>query len=356
MVSSDELWVLGGTGRTGRDIARLLAAADLPVRLVGRDADRLAAAAAGLPGRVGVLTAADLPAMALRIRQDAPAVVVNTVGPFARTAPALLEACLPGSSYLDLANDFVAADAVLGLDHRARDAGRTVVTGAGFGVLATEAPLVALLADRPTPRSVRVDSIASLALTGGAMGEALAATIVEALPEGGRRVAGGRRVRAGVGSHPSRFRLPDGSEVTTGAWPSGDLVAAARASAAPSVIAATTEVPTGAVVRSVVPLVGPLLRIAPFRRFATRRLAAMPFSAKPRPREHSWGRARVEWPDGTVQVAWLRADDAGDLTAAVAAAVASRIARGAAEPGAHTPVSAVGLDLVREAGGELLLP
>ena len=355
-MSSDELWILGGTGRTGRDIARLLAAGGLPVRLVGRDAGRLAAAAAELPGEVGVLVAADLDAMAREIRRQAPAVVVNTVGPFARTAAPILEACLPGSGYLDLANDFVAANAVLDLDRRARDAGRTLVTGAGFGVLATEAPLVALLADRPTPRVVRVDSIASLALTGGTMGEALAATIIEGIPEGGRRVAGGRMVRAGVGSHASRVTLPDGTEVTTGSWPSGDLVAAARASGAPDVIAATKEVPTGLLVRAAVPLAGPLMRIAPLQRLATRRLAAMPFTAKPRPREHSWGRARVEWSDGTVRTAWLRADDAGDFTAAVAAAVAGRIARGLAAPGAHTPVPAAGLDLVQEAGAELLLP
>ena len=355
-MSSDELWILGGTGRTGRDIARLIAAAGLPVRLVGRDAGRLAAAAAELPGDPGVLVAADVDAMAAEIRHRAPAVVVNTVGPFARTAPLLLEACLPATSYLDLANDFVAANAVLDLDARARAAGRTLVTGAGFGVLATEAPLAALLADRPTPRVVRVDSIASLALTGGVMGEALAATIIEGVPEGGRRVASGRMIRAGIGSHPSRLTLPDGSVVTTGSWPSGDLVAAARASRAADVIAATSEVPTGTLVRGVMPLAGPLMRIPPLQRLATRRLAAMPFTAKPRPREHSYGRARVEWSDGTVREAWLQADDAGDFTAAVAAAVAGRIARELAQPGAHTPVSAVGLDVIQEAGAVLILP
>lgn len=351
---SDEIWILGATGRTGRDTARRLAERDLPLRLVGRDAGRLHDLSAALPGAVDLLAVPDVAGMAAAVAERAPAVVVNTVGPFARTAAPLVAACLPSSSYVDLANDLVAADAVLTRDAEARSAGRTLVTGAGFGVLATEAPLAALLAERPAPRSVRVDSIASIALAGGTLGEALAATIVEGLPAGGRRLSGGRLVRAGVGSHPLRLELPDGSVVVTGAWPSGDLLAAGRASGASDVIAATTEVPTGAAVRALVPLVGPLLRLPALRRLAVRRLAALPVTAGPRPREHSWGRARAEWDDGSVREAWLRTGDAGDFTAAVLAAVAARIAGGDAVPGAHTPLAATGLDLLEEAGAALV--
>jgi short subunit dehydrogenase-like uncharacterized protein len=353
---TDELWVLGGTGRTGQDVARLLADRGRRVALVGRDRDRLEAAAAALPGTVRTVVAADLEAMAREIRAQHPALVVNTVGPFARTAVPIIRACLPTTSYLDLANDVVAAGALLAMHAEAARAGRTLVTGAGFGVLATEAPVAALMTDRPAPRSVRVDSIASLALSEGVLGEALAATIVEAVPAGGRRITGGRLVRAGVGAEPLRLTLPDGTVVTTGAWPSGDLLAAGRTSGAAEVVAATTEVPTGRVLRALLPVAGPLLRLRPLRRLAVRRLAAVRFADRPRPREHSWGHARAEWTDGTVREAWLRTGDAGAFTAAVAAAVAMRIVQGAAAPGAHTPVGAVGLDVVAEAGAELLLP
>jgi short subunit dehydrogenase-like uncharacterized protein len=351
-----EIWILGATGRTGRDIARLLAAQGLPLALVGRDGSRLRAAADGLPDGARVVVAPDLPAMADAIRRERPAVVVNTVGPFARTATPILRASLPASSYLDLANDAVAAEAVLALHDEAERAGRTIVTGAGFGVVATEAPIAALMADRPAPHAVRVDAIASLATEAGALGEALAATIVEGVPEGGRRIAGGRLVRAGVGSAPLRLTLPDGDVVTSGAWPAGDLLAAARTSGAQEVVAATNAVPTGRAIRAVLPLAGPLLRLRPLQRLAVRRLAAVRLPDRPRPRAHSWGHARAEWADDTVREAWLRTGDAGGFTAAVAAVVAARIARGAALPGAHTPVAAVGLDLVTEAGGELLLP
>lgn len=354
--ATDEVWVLGGTGRTGQDIARLLAGHGVRIVLAGRDRARLETAAGALGGDVRAVVAADPAGMAREIRDRRPAVVVNTVGPFARTAAAILDACLPSTSYLDLANDVVAAALLLGMHDDALRAGRTLVTGAGFGVLATEAPVAALMTGHVAPRSVRVDAVPSLALSAGSLGEALAATIVEAVPEGGRRIHDGRLVRAAVGAHPLGLRLPDGAVVTTGAWPSGDLLAAARTSGAQEVVAATSEVPTGRAVRALLPLAGPLLRVRPLQRLAVRRLAAVRFPDRPRPREHSWGHALAEWADGTTREAWLRAGDAGVFTAAVAATVALHLLRGTAAPGAHTPVGAIGLGLVEEAGGTLLLP
>jgi hypothetical protein len=99
-----------------------------------------------------------------------------------------------------------------------------------------------------------------------------------------------------------------------------------------------------------------LLRIAPVRRLAVRRLAGVSFSERPMPRPHTWGRARAEWADGTVREAWLRAGDTTDFTASVTAQTALRILRGQARPGAGTPIQMIGLELVTEAGGELLLP
>jgi short subunit dehydrogenase-like uncharacterized protein len=354
-MTSEEIWVLGATGRFGSVVACQLVAGGARTVLVGRDAARLAAAGESI-GAARTIVAVDPEEMAEAIRRERPAVVVNTVGPFARTARTIAEACLPASSYVDLANDVVAASVVLAMHDRAAGAGRTLVTGAGFGVVGTEGPVTALCAGREAPVRVRVDSMASLSLEAGPVGEALAATIIEGVPAGGRRIRGGAVVSAGLGSAAEQLTLPDGGVVTTGAWPSGDLLAAQRVSAAPDVVAATTEVPTSAPVRALLPVAALLLRIAPVRRFAVRRLAAVRFAGRPMPRPHTWGRARAEWADGTVREAWLRAGDATDFTASVAAQTALRIFRGQARPGAGTPVEMIGPELVTEAGGELLLP
>ena len=350
----DEVWVLGGTGRTGTLAAAILASRGARTVLVGRNAARLEATALET-GATRTLTADDPLAMADAIRHEKPAVVVNTVGPFATTAELLAEASLPTTSYLDIANDMTSASAIIGLDAKARQHGRTLLTGAGFGVVGTEAPLALLCRDRPAPLRVRVDSAASMAIRAGVLGQALSDTMIGMFSEPGRRVTGGRFVPAPIGSSPSPLTLPDGSTVVTGAWPSGDLIAAHRTSGAPEIIAASAEIPTARGARAGLPVVRALLRIGALRRFAARRLADVKVGDRPMPRPSTWGHASAEWADGRTQHAWLRAGEAGDFTARVLAESALRILDGHATAGAGTPIQLLGLDLVEAAGGEVYL-
>jgi len=211
-VSEGEVWVLGATGRSGRAIAEALAEQGVPTVLVGRDGARLAAVA---PSGSRTVAAASVQAQAAEIRRQRPAVVVNTVGPFTRTAVPIAQACLPASHYLDLANDVRSATELLGLHEQALAAGRTFVTGAAFGVLATESVVAVLCRDQPPAARVRVDALPSVATEQGTVGEALAATILEGLPEGGRRYQDGQLVRARLGSDRERLTLPDGSQAST---------------------------------------------------------------------------------------------------------------------------------------------
>ena len=147
------------------------------------------------------------------------------------------------------------------------------VTGAGFGVLATESVVLTLCQGRPTPRYVRTDALPSLALEAGMMGEALAATIIDSLPYGGRCYRGGRLVRNRVGSGMMLITLPDGSSVAAGSVPFGELVAAQRASGAPDVLATSSEIPTGRAVQAIFPVAIALSHITPLRTLAKNRLA-----------------------------------------------------------------------------------
>jgi short subunit dehydrogenase-like uncharacterized protein len=345
-----DAWVLGATGRFGRAIVSELAGTGVTPVPVGRDAGRLAAA---FPDADRTVTAGSLGEMAAAIRAQRPAVVVNTVGPFAATADVIARACLPASHYLDLANDVWAFSAVFDLHERAVEAGRTLVPGAAFGVVATEGVLTALCAGHPTPERVRVDVVPSLAAEDGVIGQALAASIVDGLPERSRRYIGGHPQRVPAGHDTLTLVLPDGTPVTTGGLPLGDLVAARRTSGAPAVVAASSLAPTGIAGRALVRVASSVLALDPLRRFARDRLAAVRTRARDRPREHSYGHARVEWADGTVREGWLRAGDAGTFTTSTAAVVADWLADGRGRPGAHTPVAALGADLVTAAGAEL---
>ncbi|SEG88627.1 Uncharacterized conserved protein [Actinacidiphila yanglinensis] len=371
----DEIWILGATGRSGRAIATRLALANVPLTLVGRDSaglDELAGTLGGAPrtivldpagaararaGGAGGAGAARraVAGFAARIAAERPAVVVNTIGPFTETAPVIARACPPGTHYVDLANELPAVTGLLGMHDEAVADGRCLVTGAGFGVLATESVVLALCAGRPAPARVRVDALAAVANKPGRLGTALAASIVDAVAVGGRRYERGRLVRARLAGDFERFALPDDSTAHSASGPSGELEAAHRASGAPWVVAASGAMPAGRAVRAVLPATAVLLAWRPFGNAVKRRLARVRVTAGERSREFSWARARVEDADGGVREGWLRAGEALDFTASAAAEVAARLARSEGRPGAYTPGALFGPDLAVAAGGTLLV-
>ena len=351
---NDEVWVLGATGRTGRMIARRLHEAGVPLVLVGRDRERLEGVAAGLDGAPR-LVAGTLGSALAGLARDAPGVVVNTVGPFTTTGVEVARACPPGTHYVDIANEFAAVENIARLDRQAAARDQVLVTGAGFGVLATESVVLRLCQGRPRPRRVRVDALASVALEGGVIGSALAATIVEVVAFGGREVRQGRLVRSRSAAHPVRLRTPDGDVLGTGGGASGELIAAWRASDADCVIAASTAAPTCAAVRFVLPAVEAILRIPVVGRFAINLIARIPLRAQEMSRPSSWGHAQAEWSDGTVGEGWLRVGDGHDFTAAVTAEVTQRLLKGEGRPGSHTPGALFGPELAEDLGGEFII-
>lgn len=352
---TNDVWILGATGHVGRAVAARLAQSNVLPVLVGRDRERLSQLAARLEKELRTIVAASPEEIATEISRQRPAVVINTIGPFTETTVLIARTCLPCSHYIDLANDVISVSALLDLHEEAVAADRTLVTGAGFGVLATESVVIKLCQDRPTPDRVRTDMLPSIEIEAGVIGEALAATIIDGLPYGGRSYKHGRLVRNRVGSSLTNIVLPDGSRVAAASVPFGELVAAQRASGAPNVLAASSEIPTGPAAQAIFPFAIALSHLKPLRTFAKRQLARLKLSARERPREYSWGHASVQWPDGTYQEGWLRTGDAMAFTTTVAATVAERLLADQGRPGAYTPGSLFGPELAEAAGGAFLL-
>ncbi|HEX6343804.1 saccharopine dehydrogenase NADP-binding domain-containing protein [Umezawaea sp.] len=345
------IWVLGATGRVGREVVERLHRAGAEVVVAGRDRERLARVDPDARAVAG-----SLDEVCARLATEAPDVVVNTVGPFAVTGPRVARACPPGTHYVDVSDELSAFELLDGMDREAAATGRTLVPGAGFGVLGTEGILLHLLAGEDKPSRVRVDAIASVAVEPGALGDALAATIVHSLRDGGREVRRGRVVRARAGGAAERVTTPDGDVVTTASLGGGELFAAWRASGAPSVIGASALVPANPVLRAAVPAIGGVLRLPGVAGFATRRLARVTTTtARERPRRSSWGRARVEWPSGRVREGWLRTGEAMAFTVDAVTEVALRLAKGEGRPGAFTPARLLGPEVARAAGGEFVV-
>jgi short subunit dehydrogenase-like uncharacterized protein len=278
---------------------------------------------------------------------------VNTIGPFTRTALPIARACPRGSHYVDISNELYSVIDLLGLHDEAAGTGRCFVTGAGFGLLATEAVVLKLCEGQRPAASVRVDALPFVA-GAGAIGETLAATIVEGLPMGGRRYRNGALVRASLGADPQRLTLPDGSTMVTAAMPTGDLEAARRASGASSAVAASSMAPGSRFARLAMSAITPLFASRVVRDFAQRRLAQVRVTSPAEERD-SWTRARVQWSDGRAVQGWLRAGETMVFTNAVTTAVTLRLARNEGVPGAYTPGALFGHDLAVEAGGQFIV-
>ncbi|MER6358947.1 hypothetical protein ABT186_46030 [Streptomyces sp. NPDC001634] len=281
-----------------------------------------------------------------------------TIGEYAKTALQVARACMPGGHYLDLAADPTATSRLRDLHEEAATAGSTLVTGAGFGVLATEAVVVTLCANRPVPSHVRVDALSSMATEAGVMGAAFAASIIDVLTTGGLRYEDGRLAKTRLGADVQHLTLPDGQKVKSAGAPSGELIAAQRASGAPNVTITSALAPPARPYERSFRSPG---SCSPSQHCAASPSASWPASVSRRPpvpgsnpgdTPSSPGRTAPAEKDG---YAWLRADDGMDYTAGAAAETAARLARGEGKPGAHTPAAALGPDLTTATGGTFIL-
>ncbi len=354
----NEIWILGATGRSGRAVAALLAQAQCALVLVGRDAARLDKVADECGGEARVVIADSVEAMARAIADGKPAVVVNTVGPFTQSAFPIAKACPAGTHYLDISNELASFLKLFSMHDEAVAAGQTLVPGAGFGALATESLVLKLCEGQPPASKVRVDVLPFVNVEAGAMGQALASTIVGGIIEGGRRYSRGQLVRTRPVSSVKTLTVPDGSRATTAGWSSGELEAARRASGAGNVVAASSMVPNSPVMGAVLPAIMALMRFKAISDFATRRLAAVemkPGQFEGKGQQFSWAHARVSWEGGETREGWLQLGDAGDFTNRALAEVALRLSRGEGKPGAFTPGALFGPELAEFAGGQFLL-
>lgn len=148
--------IIGASGTMGRLISQKAAERQLDLVLTGRNPDRLIELAQTLPTghtRAALLDIADPAALeGVVARAD---LVLNPVGPFTRLAKPIIDACLQaGTPYIDPANELQAVQTLLARDREAREKRVQLITGAGFGVVATET-LALLLAQTSTNRSRR---------------------------------------------------------------------------------------------------------------------------------------------------------------------------------------------------------
>jgi short subunit dehydrogenase-like uncharacterized protein len=239
-------------------------------------------------------------------------VVLSTIGPFARQAGPVIDACLAATvPYVDIANEWPAVRGLLDRDEQARAHAVTLVTGAGFGPAATETLVLRLVEQMgAVPDLVRVAAAAGVTR----QSDGVRQTIQESLSQGVAVTYRDDQVaREALGSGATILTF-GGAQRQMLPGPVGDLETARLASGAANVVA----------------------------------YIANPAANRSGTDSYAW--AEVVGPGGQTLTAGLHTGDGVRATAAIAAETTQRVLAGV-EPGAWTAGQLFGAALVTDATG-----
>lgn len=338
----DRDWMLyGANGYTGRLIAEEAARRGLRPVLAGRNAREIENLAQRfhLPFRIFELGQSGNAAGKL----SGMTAVLNCAGPFSRTAPTLMEACLAANvHYLDITGEIDVIEAAAALDHRAREADVGLLPAVGFDVVPSDC-LAAILAEKlPTATHLLLAFTAN-----GAVSPGTAKTLLEVMPGGGRARIDGAIRRVPPDWKQRAIMFPSGlKEAVTIPW--GDVASAYYSTGIPNVETYLAAAPALARQSHLLRRFARLLRWRLVRKLTERWITWTIAGPSAEQRADSgaelWG--QVSDAAGNVVEATLETPDGYTLTAASALAAIERVLTDSLPGGFLTPSKAFGKEFV----------
>lgn len=343
-------WLLyGANGYTGELIAREAVGRGLRPVLAGRNAQAIEALGRELGCPTAVLALDDSDALTQALREVQ--AVLHCAGPFSRTAPPMLRACLAaGTHYFDITGEIDVFEAAHALDAQARAAGIVLCPGVGFDVVPTDCVAARLAAALPDATCLALGFHST-----GRPSRGTARTSVEGLAGGGRIRSSGRIVEVDHAFREREIDFGDGKPRSAVTIPWGDVSTAYH----------TTGIPNIEVYMSMPPD-----RIAQLRRanrlrwllrlgFVQSRLKARAERGAPGPdaaaRERSptwvWGEAQA--PSGEARTARIKVANGYEVTVHASLGVLERLLAYGAKglTGHRTPSQIVGSEFVEALPG-----
>lgn len=333
--------VYGANGYTGQLVAREAKARGLEVILAGRNGTEVQAIAdeLGFEARIFGL---DVPST-IDACLEGVSVVAHCAGPFARTATPMIDACMRTRvHYLDITGELEVFEAARARDEEARTAGITLLPGGGFDVVPSDC-----LAMHVARRIAHPTSLCLGILGIGTTSHGTATTMAENLPRGGAVRKDGKLVRIPAGARTRQIDFGRGPRLTM-AIPWGDLATAWHSTGIPNIevyFAVTRGLHVGARVVGLVPWLfanPPVQKL--IQRAIDRRPAGPDAAARAAGFSVLW--AEVQNATGERAVSRLETPEGYTLTAHALVTLATRVARGEAPIGYHTPGTAFGADFV----------
>lgn len=339
--------IYGANGYTGELVAREAKRREMAPILAGRNPDTVEALARqlDLPARIVGL---DDPASLREALSDV-ALVLHCAGPFVRTSPAMVEACLVTEThYLDITGEIGVFEAVLPLGQRAEAAGVALMPGVGFDVVPTDCLAAALAGALPDATHLELAFVAD----GGSASRGTLKTMIESMPAAGAVRRDGKLEPVPLAYDTKEIDFSCGRRwAMTIPW--GDLSTAFHSTGIPNIRVYTGQSPASIRrarrLRALLPVAG----LSPVKRFLQWRIdrsVTGPDEATRRSaRTFVWG--QVENATGKQVTGTLETPEGYAFTAVSSVECAHRVLGGEVAPGAWTPSQAFGSGFVQELPG-----
>ncbi len=343
--------VYGTTGYTGALITKQALAQGLRPIIAGRNATKLAAQAEAWGVDYRTFNLDDTQAIDEALTDIT--VVLNTAGPFARTAQPLAEGCIrTGTHYLDIAGEVPEFEAMKQYDEKATSAGVMLMPGVGFGVVPTDC--LALHLKQRLPDATHLN-LAFEAV--GGVSQGTAQTLFKDLHKIGAIRKNGVFEPAQPAERQRTIDLGNGpTKAVTNPW-RGDVSTALYSTGIPNIEAFTVfPAPVPGLMRSSNYL-GWLWNSGPFQSLLHMLLKRLPVGPSDEALANGltrvWG--EVSNSQGQTAIARLSGPEAYLFTAYTALTVIQHILDGEVAIGFQTPAQAYGVDLVLGIEGVMLV-
>jgi short subunit dehydrogenase-like uncharacterized protein len=334
-------WLIyGANGYTGDLIAREAVARGQRPILAGRSREKIEALARELGCEARVFDVA-------QPQLEGVDLVLHCAGPFSRTSRPMVDACLRARvHYVDITGEIAVFEAIFARDAEAKQAGVTLLPGAGFDVVPTDC-LAAMLHERMPDANELWLAFASI---GGSLSPGTLKTSIEGAAWGSAIRRDGRITRVPHLWDVRTIPFPTRSMLAA-TIPWGDIATAYRTTRIPNIRVYSAQSPKAVRrMRLMRPLL-PLLRFAPLRNLAMRRAGRQ---RGPSPAKRAAGRielwGRVANTRGDEITMTMTVAEGYTFTVASALKAVERILA-APESGAFTPATLFGSRFVREIPG-----
>lgn len=332
-----DLMIYGSYGYTGSLVAERAVDAGYRILIAGRDERALRSQREHLGAHGAAFSLGD------RRQVDAASqqvpLVLNCAGPFAHTAPPLVDACLrAGTHYMDITGEPRVIESLAKRDASARSRGVMVLPGIGFDVVPGDC--LACHLKRRLPSATHL-SLAFLSRGQPSRGT-IRSAFMHADEPGMVREAGELRA-VPAGSMSRRIDFGDGDQCAF-AIPWGELASAYYSTGVPNIVTYMAAPRYTGAVLTLAGYLSPLLAARPIRAALSWMIRLLPAGPSERQRGKGstrfWGEARDDR-GGHIE-ARLAAVEAYNLTVEAILAAIESILGGKATPGFMTPELAFG--------------